>query len=324
MDLCYDRAPVRLRCLPPLLPRRRTPTFAKVYHVSSDVPPISEDEFLAALGANPVLHWPDFLRRYSSTLLECAASQFRCRETQMEAYVAVCLKLMANEYEALKRYVTKPPEARGRIGAWLATLIHNSCVDQVRIDRGRRTLPRSVERLGPLEQSIFRHVFWNREAYPATVEKLVGEGFPPLTEGRLSAIVDGIHAGLPRTTRWTVLLDALHDKSFRIDDLWDGSAHKLQLAGPDDLRPDVRHDRDLRDAWLRLALSQFTEQDRLVIYLRFEQGMRFRRIAQLAGFESERAANQRCRVLIERLRRELGLDNKKGSPPPDASTGGAR
>lgn len=318
MALCYDSAAVLPRLRAPRLPGVRTLTSAKVYALSSEDPPVAEDDFLATLVADPARHWPNFLRRYTPTLLRLIERRYRAVDDQMDVYVFVCEKLAANQLEGLRRYLEQPPAERARFVVWLATVVRNRCVDWHRAERGRLTLPTSVRELGPVEQSIFRHVLWRRESYAATVELLAGEGHTGFTVGAIGEIVERIHTALPRTSRWTALLEALHgQETLSLDaDSAEDQSPVGPLAGPEALEPDVRFEWQSILGRLCHAVETLDTLDQLVLFFRFEQGLRYRQIAALAGLVSERATYQRCQAALDRLRRELGVH------PPTRSGGG--
>lgn len=310
MALCYDSAAVLPRLVAPRLPGVRTPTSAKVYALSSQDPPAAEGEFLAALAADPARHWPEFLRRYTPTLLRLIERRYRAVDDQMDVYVFVCEKLAANRLDGLRRYIEQPPEERARFVVWLATVVHNRCIDWHRAESGRLTLPTSVQGLGPVEQSIFRHILWRGESYAATVELLAGEGHPGLTVGDIGEIVERIHAALPRTSRWTAILAALRgQETLSLDaDPAEDLPPVVPPAGPEELEPDVQFGRESILARLRQAVDHLDRVDQLVLFFRFEQGLRYRQVAELAGLDSERAAFNRCQAALDRLRRELDID----------------
>lgn len=278
--------------------------------MSSQDPPATEEEFLAALAADPERHWPEFLRRYSQTLLRLIERRSRSVDDRMDVYVLVCEKLAARRLEGLRRYIEQPPAERARFVVWLATVVRNRGIDRHRDESGRLTLPTSVAGLEPFEQSIFRHIFWRGESYAATVELLAGEGHPGLTVGDIGEIVERIHAALPRTSRWTAILEVLRGRetiSLEADPV-DDLPPAVPLAGPEAFEPDVRFEwKSILDR-LRQAVQSLDMVDQLILFLRFEQKLRYRQVAELAGLDSERAAFNRCQAALDRLRRELDID----------------
>lgn len=320
MDICYDSWPVRARWLPPPLPRFRTPTFAKAYDVARTPPRGPEDEFLRALAADPDGVWPEFLIEYTSLIRTVIARLLRDTDHRSDAYVTVCEKLKARRCYHIARYVSLPPEDPPRcFKAWLRRVTRNTTFDWYRGKTGRDLPPVSVQECEPIVREIYHLVFQKCESYAATVELLVGKGYPRLTVGEVGKMVDAIHSRLPRTKRWTIFLNLLkREEPLPIDGNLEEGGSTPPVAGPSELEPDqVLAGRDWRAQVLR-ALEGFDPVDRLILHYRYEQDLGFAAIARLVGLDNARIATQRCRVLVHRLRRELGVPD----PTPAAPAGG--
>ena len=195
----------------------------------------------------------------------------------------VRLRLMANDYAVLRKF-----EGRSRLTTYLTTVIHNIFRD-FRIQRWGKWRPSAAARrqgeLGvQLEALLYRDGFGTREAFAILRDRFDIEASDEQLESMAARL-------RPRTTR-------------RIET--DATIARLESA--------ERSDRRLRDSEraalltrvagvLRSVLASLEPQDRLILRMRFADGLTIRAIAGSLDLEQRGMYTRVQRLLIEVRRR---------------------
>lgn len=195
----------------------------------------------------------------------------------------VRLRLVANDYAVLRRF-----EGRSRLTTYLTTVVHNIFRD-FRIQRWGKWRPSAAaQRLGDLgvqlEALLYRDRFGAREAFTILRDRFDVTA----TDQELEAMAGRLR---PRTTRRIETDTAL-----------------ARLASTE------RGDRSLRDSEssklvkrvadaLRSVLAALEPEDRLILRMRFAEGLTIRAIASALDLEQRRMYTRVQRLLVEVRRR---------------------
>ncbi len=195
----------------------------------------------------------------------------------------VKLRLMAGDYAVLRKF-----EGRSRLTTYLTTVIHNMFRD-FRIQRWGKWRPSAAARrmgdLGvQLEALLYRDKFGAREAFAILRDRFDVEATDPELEtmaGRLR----------PRTTR-RIETDAALAR-LESADRGDGAVRERERAAAL-----VRV-----SGALRKVLGSFQAEDRLILRMRFADGLTIRAIAGALDLEQRRMYTRVQRLLLEVRRR---------------------
>lgn len=95
----------------------------------------------------------DDIRRIIMRMLPGASHQ----QNREDAYQAVCEALLKNGHQRLRAY-----SGRGSPSGFVLQAVENLVIDFLRTVIPRRRLPAAVQRLGELDQAVFRLVYWER------------------------------------------------------------------------------------------------------------------------------------------------------------------
>lgn len=198
------------------------------------------------------------------------------------------LRMIENDYQVLRRF-----RGKSHIATYLNTVISNLARDYRNRLWGRWRPSAAARRLGPaaerLERLVYRDGFSSGEAIQIFRSAAdVGE-----SEEELERLLERIPSRLPRRKDGPELLESMHAEG-RVD------------------RPLIAHeDRNTLSAStevLSRALVEFPQQDRLLLQMRFEQGLRVADIARCLRLP-RRCLYRRFEGMLRRLRRRLEQQN---------------
>ena len=176
-----------------------------------------------------------------------------------------------------------------------------------RIDHRRRRLgrPRLFEAVMRLP-ALHHHVFRLRYRYKLTLDQTfesLRPRFPGLTLAAVAAADTRIGATLSgRQTRALIHVQPRFEPLDRTDS---GAREEFTPADTGPNPEDVALVREQRHR-LRSAIADLAPDDRLMVALRFEEGLALVAVARMAGLRDAQQADRRLRRILERLRSALG------------------
>jgi len=168
---------------------------------------LSSSELLAQLKSSERSKaWQQFLDVYSPTIKHIATQYGYDRERLSDCYVFICEGLSDNNFRRLLSY---QPEGSASFRSWLKVVIANLCIDWHRQQHGRSRPFKTIRRLSPSDQMVFKYRFQQRMSFSACLETLLPQ-FPEMNEIQLAGAVNRINTTLsPEQFR---LLDLRHAK----------------------------------------------------------------------------------------------------------------
>jgi RNA polymerase sigma factor (sigma-70 family) len=242
---------------------------------------------------------PDMRRMIERSLPGAGNAQNR-----EDAYQAVCEALLRNDLQRLRAY-----SGRGSPSGFVLHIIENLVVDFVRTIVPRRRLPAAIQRLGTLDQSVYRLLYWDRlEADPALLlQHLARAGEPAPTAAAVALAIARVRQVLPagyhaeqRGDGQMVELSVVEDRALA------GDTEDFRVPTPEDHLVE-RETADLLEQALHAlqqALPNLAVTDRLYLQLALA-GEPARAIARLLCLPVE-DVHKLAQKLKRRLREELG------------------
>ncbi|MDX1644621.1 MAG: sigma-70 family RNA polymerase sigma factor [Thermoanaerobaculia bacterium] len=242
--------------------------------------------------------WPDFLRHASPLIIQVIRLFERDDDAVGDCYVFVLERLERDDYRRLRTF-----EARGAasFSTWLRVVVRNLYLDWRRSVSGRPRPPRPIARLPELEQEIYRRVHERGMSVHECHASLLAL-FPELTEAEVADALVRIGSLLTSRQHWLL---ASRDPTVR--SLTSGRPGQRLPLDPPDPDADPQAAAAAREEAVLLAegLERLDPSDRLLLRLRFEQGMSLERLAAVVGLGSGRQAGRRIEELLRELRRYL-------------------
>lgn len=241
--------------------------------------------------------WVEFLERYSPLIRRVIARNVSDSEQAAECLAFVSASLSDDSFRRLHRFRFDGP---ARFETWLMAVVANLCHDWRRRQQGRWRAPRSVSRLPELEQHVYHHIFV-RGASRGECAASLAPRYPEVSEATIAAISARLFGLLSPEQRWHASTRFHARRQPAHGGSSDGEDPVLRVAdpaqGPEELAAGTEQQRQLQD-----ALSRLPPEQRLLLRLRYEQGLTLDEVARLARLGDPFRAHRQVRAALEALR----------------------
>jgi RNA polymerase sigma factor (sigma-70 family) len=225
---------------------------------------------LASADAGPA--WLEFIDRYSPLIMK-VVNRFEFRQRRAsDCYLHVCEQLNDDGFRRLLRF-----NATGvvRFRTWLATVTFNLCVDWHRREFGRATLLPAVTALSAFDQAVYRLVI-EQEMDKETAFQTLRADHPDLTRDVVRKSVVRVNGILTPRQRWQITVRHQRRRQTVIGSPRQPDSLPNPTTSPED---ELRKQQDLDK--LRWAMRRLSSQQRLLLHLRFQEGLSLQKIADL-------------------------------------------
>ena len=252
--------------------------------------------------------WCAFLDRYSSLIYHVVRSFDRDPDRSGNCFLFICEQLSANDSRRLRKFDLA---GRASFSTWLCAVVRNLCLDWHRKEHGRHRVFGSVARRSALDQLLFETVFRRGLSAEEAREELSRRGVE-LSFAAVEERICDIRRCLSSRQLW--LLSSGKAMLDSIDGEEEG--YVVELADP---APDPESLVALREIHQHVsaALASLTDSDRLLMRLRYQEGLTLQQVAKLVGLKDVQTADRRLRDIIEHLRQALGIQHLvRGKPKP--------
>ena len=253
--------------------------------------------------------WCAFLDRYSSLIYHVVRSFDRDPDRSGNSFLYICEQLSANDFRRLRRFDLA---GRASFSTWLCAVARNLCLDWHRKEHGRHRVFGSVARRDATDQLLFEFVFKRGFSAVEAREELSRRGVE-LSFAAVEARIRDLRRCLSSRQLWL-----LSSGNTMLDSI-DGEEEGTYLVEPADPAPDPEALAVLRDTHQHVsaALASLTDSDRLLVRLRYQEGLTLQQVARLVGLKDAQTADRRLRDIIDHLRQTLGLEHLvRGKPKP--------
>ena len=260
-----------------------------------------ESVLSALASADRQAAWCEFLERYSGLIYHVVHTFERDPDRSANCFLFICEQLSANGCRRLLKFDVA---GRARFSTWLCAVVRNLCLDWHRKQHGRYRMFGSISRRSVPEQLIFQLVFRRGFSAEETWRELSRRGF----DFSFAAVEDRI-GDLRRcmTSRQLWLLSS----GKGVADSIDAAEDENYVSEPVDAAPDPEALVALRETHeqVSLAVASLGDSDRLLVRLRYQEGLTLQQVATVVGLKDAQTADRRLRDIIDHLRKVLGLTN---------------
>jgi RNA polymerase sigma factor (sigma-70 family) len=240
--------------------------------------------------------WAEFLAEYTPLMRGVIR---RCEHEPADAdecFGHVCAALSEDGFRRLRSF---RPDGPASFRTWLMAVVANLCRDWCRRQRGRIRPVRAVARLPELDQHVYRLMFVDGSSRTECVAALAPR-FPGLTDSSVAEISARLFGLLTPQQRWLLSARPHVPVRFRPHPGHGGDREmeRLQAAdpGPEEQVAEMQQRQQLRDAMARLPPEQ-----RLLLRLRYEQGLTLAEVARLTRQPDPFRANRQIQAALEAL-----------------------
>ena len=253
--------------------------------------------------------WCAFLERYSGLIYHVVLSFDRDPDRSGNSFLYVCEQLSANDFRRLRKFDVG---GRATFSTWLCAVVRNLCLDWHRKEHGRYRAFGSIARRGATDQLLFEVVFRRGLSAEEAREELGRHGVA-LSFAAVEERIWDLRRCLSSRQLW--LLSSCNT----VLDSIDGEEEGNSVAEPADPAPDPETLASLRETHQHVsaALNSLSDSDRLLVRLRYQEGLTLQQVARLVGLKDAQTADRRLRDIIDHLRQALGMEHLvRGKPRP--------
>jgi RNA polymerase sigma factor (sigma-70 family) len=247
--------------------------------------------------------WKAFLDSYSAIIMQVIRQYEGEKNHADECFLFVCEKLSDHGFRRLLRFDT---QGKARFQTWLKLVVSNLCMDWHRKRFGRQRPYRAITKLSGFDQLVYHYKTecgMSRLSCFNALQLI----YPDLTESQLSESLSRLHNALTSRQRWQLSLRRKETGSAILGDLHYNPSIENVLAGNDPGPESVAQLRQTRET-LAQAMSRLSHQQRLLLRLRYQEGLSLKDVARLAGLGDLHQAKRRIKTALNTLGNLLDSD----------------
>jgi RNA polymerase sigma factor (sigma-70 family) len=243
--------------------------------------------------------WSGFLDRYSGLIYHVVLSFDHDPDRSGNCYLFVCEQLSANDFRRLRKF---DPAGAASFSTWLCAVARNLCLDCHRKEHGRYRVFGSIAQRSAADQILFELVFRQgfsvEEARGELSRRRIGLSFAEV-EDRINELRRCV------SSRQLWLLSCGKGVAESVNNGEEGA----YVVEPADTAPDPEALVALRETHEQVsaALASLSDSDRLLVRLRYQEGLTLQQVARLVGLKDAQTADRRLRDVLEHLRQVLSI-----------------
>lgn len=253
--------------------------------------------------------WCAFLDRYSGLIYHVVGSFDHDPDRKGNCFLFVCEQLAARDFRRLQKF---DQGGRATFSTWLCAVVRNLCLDWHRKENGRYRVFGSVARRNATDQLLFEVLFRQGFSTEEARQELSRRGVE-LSFVAVEERICELRRCLSSRQLWLLSSGKAVLRSL------EGEEEGSYIVDPPDPAPDPEALVALRETHrqVSVALASLTESDRLLVRLRYQEGLTLQQVAKLVGLRDAQTADRRLRDIIDNLRKALGIEHLvRGKPKP--------
>jgi RNA polymerase sigma factor (sigma-70 family) len=241
--------------------------------------------------------WAAFIDAYAGLIMRTVIQFEYEQDRSNECFLYVCEKLYEDKF---RRLLTFNTAGKSSFSSWLSTVVFNLCIDWHRKEFGRARMLPAIAALPVFDQRVYQCCYEEQMSAEECYEMLRSE-IPGLTRNQIPDALGRIHALLTPRQRWQLSVrirrknptrgTPSHDSLDRIPD---------PAPAPESLARLQEETEELQDAMSRLTVAQ-----RLLLHLRFREGLTYEQIARTEELGDAHRARRQVQSALVALRAEL-------------------
>lgn len=253
--------------------------------------------------------WRQFLTSYSELIYGTIRMFAKGVDDAGDCFLYVCERLAEKRYRRLLAFKI---DGRALFSTWLRSVVRNLSLDWLRSRFGRRQMFRSLTSLELVDQEVFRSVFQRGHSKQQAWHDCMARGIV-LSYSEFEERAERIYGLLTSRQLWLI-----STASTVIESLDSGkdpdSDPPVEIQDPAPNPEEIVLLRNTHAA-VSHAMLQLDEGDRLLLSLRYLQGLSLLEVAGLVGLKDAQTADRRIRDALAELRTHLGVGHGLSGKP---------
>ena len=262
------------------------------------MPPRAIEQILDELTSSDAEQaWSDFLEQHSAQIYQVIYHHESDTDKASDCFQFVCEELIKDRFRRLRQFKIN---GTAQFSTWLRAVVRNLCIDRHRKETGRPRPFKSISKLSAFDQHVFRLLFERGVSIKEGLQILI-PAFPQATEQSLLESKQRIETGLTPQQRW--LLNTRGARAHEAASLTDLEYARFDVP---DLRADPEAEAIQKERYTNLMrkLKRLSDQDRLIVHLRFEQDLTLDQIAKLLQLGNAQRVDRQIKQILSQLREE--------------------
>lgn len=234
--------------------------------------------------------WAEFIDRYTPQIIKIVCQFEYVQNRGNECYLFVCEKLCDHHFRRLQKFNAK---GKANFNTWLGVVVFNLCVDWHRSQFGRVQMLPAISALPAFDRRVYQLSF--EQATPLeTCFQILKADFPDLTRQQLSSAISRVHEVLSPRQRWQINLRSRR-RGMGVNDCDPDLLPSSEIEPQSDAEM-VQSSEDLQQ-----ALNQLSQDQRLLLQLRFRQGMTLKQIAEIMRLGDPFRTSRKLQAALDAL-----------------------
>lgn len=250
---------------------------------------------LGSADAGPA--WVEFVDRYSGLIMKTVHRFEYGQDRANECFLFVCEKLYDRRFRRLMAFNTA---GSASFANWLSAVVFNLCVDWHRAEFGRATVLPAISALPAFDQRVFQ-CHYQLGMNSETCFQTLKADFPELSRNQLSRSLARIHTLLTPRQRWQLSVRYQRRRRSAAEPSGPPLEH-LQAQGQG---PECGAESAEEVEQLQRAMARLETDHRLLLHLRFQEGLTYHQIAQIEQLGDPHRARRHIQAALDALHRRL-------------------
>jgi len=243
--------------------------------------------------------WAEFIDRYTPRIMNLVCQFEFQQERGNECFLYICEKLCEHRFKRLQKFNV---QGKASFQTWLGAVVFNLCVDWHRSEFGRVQMLPAISALPAFDRKVYQLSF--DQALPLeTCFQTLKADFPDLTRQQLSSAMGRVYNALTPRQRWQINVRLRQRKPGKTDPYL---LPNLE-TGPED---SARLRQESED--LQLAMGKLSQNQRLLIQLRFRQGLTLKKISEVMQLGDPFRARRKLQAALDLLSDYMQVRNSSG------------
>jgi RNA polymerase sigma factor (sigma-70 family) len=241
--------------------------------------------------------WAAFIDAYAGLMMRTVIQFEYEQDRSNECFLYVCEKLYEEQF---RRLLTFSAAGRSSFSSWLTTVVFNLCIDWHRKEFGRVRLLPAISALPVFDQRVYQYCYEEQMSVDECYEMLKSE-IPGLLRKQVPDALGRIHALLTPRQRWQLSVRLRGRNRSRTQPSHD-SLDRIPDPAP---APELLARSQEEAEALQRAMSRLTVAQRVLLHLRFHEGLTYERIARMEQLGDAHRARRMVQSALGALRIEF-------------------